>query len=133
MFTLLILFCWFTLQAEEWKNRGNAALKEEKYNEAVECYTKAIECDPTNHILYSNRSAAYIKLKDGEAALKDAEKAIELAPTWSRVRGKSIFFFFFTKRWTHLLLSFYRDGAERELLYSCWSATKMLLMLTRRA
>lgn len=38
-----------------------------------------------NHILYSNRSAAYIKLEQFDRALQDALKAKELDPTWPKV------------------------------------------------
>jgi len=77
------------LQAEEWKNKGNDALKAEKFQEAIDCYTKAISFDPQNHVLYSNRSAAYVKANDGENALKDADKTVEINPKWGRVRVTS--------------------------------------------
>ena len=38
-----------------------------------------------NAVLYSNRSAAYLKAKSYLKALWDAEKAIELKPDWSKV------------------------------------------------
>jgi stress-induced-phosphoprotein 1 len=41
-------------------------------------YTQAIQADPTNHVLFSNRSASKSSLKDYQGALEDAEKAIEL-------------------------------------------------------
>ena len=53
-------------------------------------YTEAIELDPANHLLYSNRSAAYASLKKYKEALGDAEKTIELKPDW----GKVIVFFY---------------------------------------
>jgi stress-induced-phosphoprotein 1 len=40
--------------------------------------------DPQNHVLYSNRSASYASLKDFDKALSDAEKTVELNPTWGK-------------------------------------------------
>lgn len=39
---------------------------------------------PDNHILYSNRSAAYASKKDYENALQDATKTTELKPDWPK-------------------------------------------------
>lgn len=73
--------------SEEAKILGNAAIKEGKAQEAVEWFTVAIGLvkpgEPA-HVLYSNRSAAEASCGDYEAALRDAEKAIELKPEWPR-------------------------------------------------
>ena len=66
--------------AEDWKLKGNALVKEKKYKEALDCYSKAIELDPNNPILYSNRSAMYLNLTEYDQAIADADKAISLKP-----------------------------------------------------
>ena len=53
-----------------------------------DAFTKAIEIDPSNHIFYSNRSAAYASKKDWQNALKDAEKTTEIKPDWPRGWGR---------------------------------------------
>ena len=70
--------------AKEWKEKGNALVKEKKYSEAADCYTKAIEIDSNDPILYSNRSAMYTNISKFTEALADAEKAIELKPTYGK-------------------------------------------------
>jgi len=70
--------------AEEFKKKGNDALSAGKEKEAVEHYSSAIALDPTNHVFFSNRSAAYCKLEQYEKALEDAEECIKLNPTWSK-------------------------------------------------
>lgn len=37
-------------------------------------FTQAIALDPSNHVLYSNRSACYASLKEFDTALEDAVK-----------------------------------------------------------
>ncbi|KAI6082488.1 hypothetical protein F4821DRAFT_247022 [Hypoxylon rubiginosum] len=73
---------------DELKALGNKAIAEKKFDEAVDAFTQAISIDPTNHILYSNRSAAYASKKDWTSALKDAEKTTEIKPDWPRGWGR---------------------------------------------
>lgn len=70
--------------ADELKAKGNAALQAENFTEAIQFYTEAIEKDPSNHILFSNRSAAYAKTSDFNQALKDAEQTISLKSDWPK-------------------------------------------------
>lgn len=56
--------------ADSYKLDGNQLLKEEKYNEAIIKYTKAIEINPNNAIYYANRAAVYTITKQyGQAVL----------------------------------------------------------------
>ena len=70
--------------AKEWKDKGNGLVKEKKYKEALDCYTKAIEIDPNDPILYSNRSAMHLNLSEFDQALTDAEKAISLKADYAK-------------------------------------------------
>lgn len=54
------------------------------YVQAVEGYSKAIELNPLNHIYWSNRAFAHIKIEEYGAAIQDATKAIELDPTYAK-------------------------------------------------
>jgi stress-induced-phosphoprotein 1 len=76
-------FC-ATFQINSLKEKGNAALQADKFDEAIQAYSEAIELDAKNHVLYSNRSAAFLKAGKLEEALKDAEQTIELNPTWAK-------------------------------------------------
>nr|XP_045617483.1 tetratricopeptide repeat protein 28-like [Procambarus clarkii] len=64
---------------------SNAACQSGDFETAVALYTEAIALDPHNHILYSNRSAAHIKLAKFAHALQDATKARELNPKWPKL------------------------------------------------
>ena len=69
----------------ELKTKGNAALQNNRNEEAIKCYSRAIELDPSNHILYSNRSAAHIKAGNYGQALFDAETTISIKKDWIKV------------------------------------------------
>lgn len=66
------------------KDKGNAALQEGKVEDAIEFYTEAIALDGNNHVLYSNRSAAYAKAGKYKQSLEDAESTIRLKPDWAK-------------------------------------------------
>lgn len=70
--------------AEEVKAKGNAAFAAGNFNEAVEHFSEAIKLSPSNHVLYSNRSAAYASLHQYDKALDDAQRTVELKPDWSK-------------------------------------------------
>lgn len=71
-------------KASQLKDQGNAALASGNLDEAIKLYSEALNLDPTNHVLYSNRSAAYAKAEKYAEALKDAEKTVELKPDWGK-------------------------------------------------
>ena len=68
----------------EYKNKGNALFQAGKFEESIEMFSSAIEVNHTNHVLYSNRSGAYASLENYHQALEDAEKCVELNPSWSK-------------------------------------------------
>lgn len=72
------------MSADELKGKGNAALQAQNFTEAVRFYSEAIDLDPSNHILYSNRSAAYAKTNELDKCLADAEKTISLKSDWAK-------------------------------------------------
>lgn len=72
--------------AEILKEEGNIAFKYEKWKEAIEWYSKAInlihETNSKNLVVYlKNRAAAYLKLSNYEAALEDCNEALKVLPT----------------------------------------------------
>ncbi|CAG9819039.1 unnamed protein product [Phaedon cochleariae] len=70
------------------KDKGNAALAANKIVDAINHYSEAINLDPSNAVLYSNRSAAYAKSNQYDLALQDAEKAVEIKPDWSKAYSR---------------------------------------------
>ncbi|KAK4244267.1 small glutamine-rich tetratricopeptide repeat-containing protein 2 [Corynascus novoguineensis] len=76
-------------KAEEFKEKGNDALKRGEYQKAVDLYTEAIKIDLSNAVYRCNRSAALIEINEFEAAEEDAYIATRLDPkyakAWSRM------------------------------------------------
>lgn len=62
------------------KEQGNNAFKAQQYPQALELYSQALQLDPQNYILYSNRSAVFIQLKNYELALSDADMVSRFTP-----------------------------------------------------
>ena len=79
-------FCFVAeLKAEELKDLGNKAFATGKFQEAIEHFTEAISLDSKNHVLFSNRSAAYASLGKYHEARTDAEKTVSLKGDWAKV------------------------------------------------
>ncbi|KAM3509251.1 hypothetical protein MY10362_000691 [Beauveria mimosiformis] len=74
--------------ADELKALGNKAIADKNFDDAIDKFTQAIAIQPENHILYSNRSAAYASKKEWDSALKDAEKTTEIKPDWAKGWGR---------------------------------------------
>lgn len=68
------------VEAEKFKQAGNAQMSSKDYDAAIESYNKAVSLDSTNPVYYSNRAAAYSSKGDHLAAVGDAEKAISVDP-----------------------------------------------------
>ena len=72
------------LDFNEQKEKGNAYIKEKRYQEAIECYSSALELKPMEHTVFSNRSLAYLRVGKLENALSDACKCVEICPEFAR-------------------------------------------------
>ncbi|KAG1682020.1 Stress-induced-phosphoprotein 1 [Nymphon striatum] len=93
------------------KDKGNTALQSGKIDEAINCYSEAIEIDPENYVLYSNRSAAYAKAENYTSALADAEKTINLKSDWGKGYSRKAAALSFLKRYSEAE-STYKEGLK---------------------
>lgn len=75
-------------EAENLKNEGNRLMKEEKYQEALNTYSKAISQDATNPVFYCNRAAAYSRLGDYQSAADDCRMSLRYDPNYSKAYGR---------------------------------------------
>ena len=65
---------------ETLKEKGNALFKQNKYNEAIDYYERAIKINNTIEVLYSNKGTCEKCLKNYKQAIKDYKKALEINP-----------------------------------------------------
>lgn len=72
----------FKVISNKLKDEANIEFQKGDIEKSIELYTQAINIDPDNHILYSNRSAAYMKVDSKSKSLWDAEKCLELEPSF---------------------------------------------------
>jgi len=72
------------LRAQEHKTRGNEAFSAGNWLAAIAAFTDAIQEDPSDHVFFSNRSAANLKLLRTADAVNDAEQCVRLSPEWAK-------------------------------------------------
>lgn len=64
--------------SDQLKTRGNTHFKDGEYEQAIMLYSQAIQQNPTNPLLYSNRANARLKVQQWEGVIDDCLKSIEL-------------------------------------------------------
>ncbi|XP_043717086.1 hsp70-Hsp90 organizing protein 3-like [Telopea speciosissima] len=99
--------------ADEEREKGNECFKQQKYPEAVKHYTEALRRNPKDPRVYSNRAACYTKLGAMPEGLKDAEKCIELDPTFSKGYTRKGAIQFFMKEYDKALET-YQEGLKHD-------------------
>lgn len=90
--------------AQSAKRDGNDSMGGKSYGGAVCHYSRAIDADPTDAVLYANRSASHAALADDEwqppeckgfrEAVADASKACALRPTWPKAHSRLAYAYF---------------------------------------
>ncbi|CAL5092563.1 unnamed protein product [Urochloa decumbens] len=73
-----------TEQIIDAKSEGKEAFAKGDYVSAVYSFTLAIQIDPLDATLFSNRSLCWLRLGEGELALTDARQCTKLAPQWAK-------------------------------------------------
>ena len=63
-------------------------MRTEKFVDALEMYSKAIELDGGNPVFYCNRAAAHSKMNNHHLAIEDCQRAIDMDPSYSKAYGR---------------------------------------------
>ena len=80
-----------TLEADQYKDAGNAHMSKKEYELALEQYTLAISTSPAgsnSHVYYSNRAAAYCYLGQYDAAANDCMLSIDINPKYEKAHAR---------------------------------------------
>lgn len=65
-----------------WNVEGTEFSKQNKILEALQCFDKAIEINPSFEIPWGNKAGIFLNLKRFDEALQSADKALELSKSW---------------------------------------------------
>ncbi|GIY50424.1 hypothetical protein CEXT_161221 [Caerostris extrusa] len=76
------------LQAETFKQSGNAKMVQQQYGEADEDYSRAIELDRWNAMYFCNRAGARIKMQQYFEAISDCRQALLLNPDYAKAYAR---------------------------------------------
>ena len=94
------------------KEKGNAAYKDKRFEEAIKFYDEAISLDPTDMTFLLNKAAVRIEQKDFDQCIKDCEKAVEVG------RENRADFKVIAKAYARMALAFHRqDDLENAKKY----------------
>ncbi|OQR83425.1 heat shock cognate 70 kDa protein, partial [Achlya hypogyna] len=121
----------------EAKNRGIEAYSAGDHATAVKEFTTAIAYEPTNHIYYSNRSAAYLSSGKAAPAMADANKCIEIDAKWGKGYARLGAAYYFIKSYEKAVQAYSKglsvDKGNKQLLAGLTQAQAALQVLQEEA
>jgi tetratricopeptide (TPR) repeat protein len=71
----------------DYYERGEFALRVEKWDRAIEMFTKSIQDNPNFFVAYHNRAIAYSKKGEYDKSIADLQKAVQLNPDYPDAYG----------------------------------------------
>ena len=84
--TFLVMFAPLVAFAQEEfvdaYNQGREALSQNRVDEAIEFFNRALQVDPQDHLSYNNRGVAYKRKGLYDKAIEDFNRALEIKPDY---------------------------------------------------
>ncbi|CAH2240817.1 jg13451 [Pararge aegeria aegeria] len=74
-------------EAQYEKERGNNFVKQEKWDDAIACYNRAIELVKDDAIYFANRGLCHLKKESLHQAETDCTEALRLDPTYAKSKS----------------------------------------------
>ncbi|KAM0824149.1 hypothetical protein ACQ4PT_070401 [Festuca glaucescens] len=71
-------------RATDFKSRAKEAFRKKDYHAALYFFGRVIEINPFDATMFSNRSLCWLRMREGERALSDAQHCRQLMPGWCK-------------------------------------------------
>ncbi|KAK1650406.1 hypothetical protein QYE76_068211 [Lolium multiflorum] len=68
----------------DYKSRAKEAFRKKDYQAALYFFGRVIEINPFDATMFSNRSLCWLRIREGERALSDAQRCRQLMPGWCK-------------------------------------------------
>jgi tetratricopeptide (TPR) repeat protein len=120
------------LAFEAWISIGNELLEQKRFEEAIECFDKAIATDSRTPIAYNNKASAYIRLKKYDEALECLVTALRLDPYYDRAHTNKGIVFIYQKKIEGALLELKRATELNPKNFDAWNTMATLYMDKKR-
>ena len=116
--TVLLVLAVFqgTVAAEDYLDyyeQGEFALRVQKWDRAIELFTKSIQDNPKFFVAYHNRAIAYSKKGEYDKSIEDLKKAVQLNPDYPDAYGLMGLVYEIKKDYT-AALQVYQEALSRE-------------------
>jgi tetratricopeptide (TPR) repeat protein len=123
-FNLLILFVLYVASLAacrpafgedylDYYEQGEFALRVQKWDSAIDLFTKSIQDNPNFFVAYHNRAIAYSKKGEYDKSIQDLRKAVELNPDYPDAYGLMGLVYEIRKDYVSAL-KVYREALARE-------------------
>ncbi len=97
----------------DYYEQGEFALRVQKWDRAIELFTKSIQDNPNFFVAYHNRAIAYSKKGEYDKSIEDLKKAIQLNPDYPDAYGLMGLVYEIKKDYP-AALKVYREALARE-------------------
>ena len=71
-----------SVKAADWVTKGNGFLGSKKYEDALECFDRAIEIDPDYEGAWNNKGTTLSRMGKYEDAIKCYDRALKINPKY---------------------------------------------------
>ena len=69
---------------EVLKDLGNKSFMTQKFEEAIDFFTKALEINPKSHIYFANRANCFLSLGKYPECISDCKSCLDIEPSFTK-------------------------------------------------